>query len=120
MKLLTSSKSTVNVNMDEIFGTVTKTWDTMFIPSPPKLDPGRDSQSLESFRAWTKYSNEMYDLVVSISERANQQEAVAQKLAEACVRQTKIIQELREELFNLKVKTLPNHKDAGRLPDHES
>lgn len=116
MEPLTSSKPTVNVNMDEIFGTVTRTWDTMFIPSPPKLDPGLDSQTVASYKAWTKYSNEMYDLVISISERSNQQEAVAQKLAEANVRQTKIIQELREELFDLKVKTLPNH----RTPDHES
>lgn len=107
MEPSTSSKPIVTVNMDEIFGTVTKAWDTMFIPTPPE-DFANDELTFD-------YSNKMQELVKDLVLRANEMEAKAQKLAEANVRQMKIIGDLRAEIWNAKLKEIP-----GRLPDHES
>lgn len=99
MEPLTSSKRTVNVNMDEIFGAVTKAWDTMLIPTPPE-DFANDSLTFD-------YSNKMQELVKDLVLRANEMEAKAQKLAEANVRQMKIIGDLRAEIWDAKLKEIP-------------
>lgn len=101
MEPKTTSNDTVPVSMDDAYVTVTQAWNNMLLPTPPD-DFGNDQATFD-------YVSRLTAIIQELVEKANKYEYETQKLAEANVRQTKIIQGLRNELFRYKSVGLALH-----------
>lgn len=87
---LTSSNDTVTVPLETASNVVMRAWDESVIPS-------RQALSAEA------YIVKLTDTIRTVALECNRQEGVSQSLADANVRQTKIISKLRDDIYTLKV-----------------
>lgn len=87
------------VTTDEMFETITKTWDTLVMPTPPN-EFGNDQTTYD-------YVNALCTCIEDLAKRANEYEAKAQRLADANIRQTNIILKLRQDLQDIRTQGVP-------------
>lgn len=81
---------------------IMKAWDDLVIPAPT-------TDSMED------YIDELKDVVRDLARQVNTQEGIAQTLAEANVRQTKLVSQLRTEITRLKLERMT--KELASCPD---
>lgn len=87
---------------------ITAAWDEMVIPPMPD---GPDEE------VYPRYIQTLKDALKDLAQRSNMMEGAAQSLAEANVRQTKIIAKLRNDLHKYQLKWL---KEVQAAEDHEA
>lgn len=96
---LMSSSDTAGVLQDVVAGqkmrAITDMWDSLIIPP---MSDGPDDE------VYPRYVQTLKDIITDLAKTSNQFEGAAQALAEANVRQTKIITKLRADVVRLKLK----------------
>lgn len=89
---------------------VMQAWDDLLIP---------EFSGAESTNELCQYIEELKDVIRELGKAVNLQEATSQSLAQANVRQTKIVAKLRSEMNDLRIKLMNKELETRPKPSEE-
>lgn len=84
----------------QVAAKIVQAWDDLVVPPEPiNWEPGSDKTTWD-------YVGLLQETIRDLARQVNSQEGIAQTLAEANVRQTKLISQLRKDIYNLKLASM--------------